>query len=87
MATTQNLKFWMGGDNEVAAIVITNKETTIPAAHWSAFLDWWEINNAEEAMELIDTINTRYLEFVADNDWDEFDEDDAERSEIESEMV
>lgn len=71
MATKQNLEFWMGGDSEVAAIVITNKETTIPAEKWSEFLDWWEINNADEAMELIDTINNAYKLFVDDNDWQE----------------
>ena len=87
MANIDNLKFWMGGDSEVAAIVITNKETTIPAAHWEEFIDWWQINNAEEAMDLIATLNSRYLEFVADTEWDEMDEDEAERSEIESEMA
>lgn len=74
MANIENLKFWMGGDNEVAAIVITNKETTIPATQWSEFLEWWQINNAEESMELIDLINSKYAEFVEENDWDEEDE-------------
>lgn len=71
MATKQNLEFWMGGDSDVAAIVITNKETTIPADKWCEFLDWWEINNADEAMELIDTINNAYKSFVEDNEWEE----------------
>ena len=82
MATKQHLDFWMGGDSEVAAIVITNKETRIPAEQWSEFLDWWEINNAEESMELIDTINRNYLEFVADNERG-VNEDEAERAESE----
>jgi len=74
MATKQNLDFWMGGDSEVAAIVITNKETTIPATRWSEFLDWWEINNAEEAMELIEQLNKAYRFFLEENEEDEEDE-------------
>ena len=76
MATKQNLEFWMEGDSDVAAIVIRNKETNVPAESWAAFVDWWEINNADEAMELIDRINASYREFVVDNESYEDEEDE-----------
>lgn len=68
MATKQSLDFWMGGDSEVAAIVITNKETVIPARVWSEFLDWWEINNADDAMGLIEQLNDAYIFFLEERD-------------------
>jgi len=68
MATKANLEFWMNKETDVAAIVVTNQETRIPAERWEEFLDWWEINNAEPAMELIENINSAWQEYLEDNE-------------------